>query len=689
MMVVTGNPRRHRTARMHAMRDLDMISITRPALLCGVRMAASVCLALFVAFWLQLDNAYWAGASAAAVCQPTLGASFRKGWYRMIGTVLGASAIVAVTGCFVQSRAAFLVALALWGAVCGTVATLLRNFAAYGAALASTTAIVIGCDTLGAVGGPNGQTFILAVTRASEICIGIVCAGLVLAATDFGGARRRLAAQFAALLADIQKGFACTLTTPALHPEGLRAIRRELIGRVVALDPVVDQTIGESSQIRYQSSVLTRASEGLFDSLVAWQAIANHLVLLPSGLARAQAMAAKQRVSDDLAAIGQWDAPAESGLAPSSLHRLARKAIRRLIAAPTDVPSERLLLDQIAMALAGVARALLGLTLLRSDFASSISPGRRARPYIADWLPALINGSRALVTIGAAEMLWVVTGWPTGTTCIIYSGIAVVLFGPRSDAAYGSAVNFCAGAIVASLCAATVKFAVLPQLESYVSLCAVFACYLVPIGALGSLGRYPAFFGIMPVGFIALVTPANIMVYDTVSFYNGAIALVAGTVIAALAFLLLPPLSPAVRTRRLLASTLRDLRRVATGHESCGSREWRRRIYARLAALPDSASPVERAHLSAAVTAGTELIRLRRATRTLSIGSDLQPAYREIAEGSCAGATHALARADRRLASLSLEGRRLALATRARASILALTELIDRHAAYFCAGALP
>jgi hypothetical protein len=31
----------------------------------------------------------------------------------------------------------------------------------------------------------------LAITRASEICIGIVCAGVVLATTDFGGARRR------------------------------------------------------------------------------------------------------------------------------------------------------------------------------------------------------------------------------------------------------------------------------------------------------------------------------------------------------------------------------------------------------------------------------------------------------------------------------------------------------------------
>ena len=57
-----------------------------PPLLFGVRLWASVCLALYVAFWLELDNAYWAGTSAALVCQPHLGASLRKGWYRLIGT---------------------------------------------------------------------------------------------------------------------------------------------------------------------------------------------------------------------------------------------------------------------------------------------------------------------------------------------------------------------------------------------------------------------------------------------------------------------------------------------------------------------------------------------------------------------------------------------------------------------------
>jgi uncharacterized membrane protein YccC len=86
-----------------------------PALLFGLRLWAAVCLALYIAFWLQLDNASWAGTSAAIVCQPNLGASLRKGWFRMIGTVIGAVAIVVLTAYFPQDRLGFLLGLAVWG----------------------------------------------------------------------------------------------------------------------------------------------------------------------------------------------------------------------------------------------------------------------------------------------------------------------------------------------------------------------------------------------------------------------------------------------------------------------------------------------------------------------------------------------------------------------------------------------
>src|SRR6201990_3383681 len=124
----------------------NLVRAAGPPVVFGLRLWASVCLALYVAFWLELDNAYWAGTSAALMCQPHLGASLRKGWFRMIGTVVGATAIVVLTACFPQDRAAFLVGLALWGAICALAATVLRHFAAYAAALAGYTAAIIASD---------------------------------------------------------------------------------------------------------------------------------------------------------------------------------------------------------------------------------------------------------------------------------------------------------------------------------------------------------------------------------------------------------------------------------------------------------------------------------------------------------------------------------------------------------------
>src|SRR5260370_11022226 len=121
-----------------------------PPLLFGLRLWVSVCLALYLAFWLELDNTYWAGTTAAFVCQPQLGASQRKGWFRMISTVVGAVAILVLTACFPQDRVAFLAGLALWGSGCAFVATILRNFLALAAQLAGITAAIIATSPLGA-----------------------------------------------------------------------------------------------------------------------------------------------------------------------------------------------------------------------------------------------------------------------------------------------------------------------------------------------------------------------------------------------------------------------------------------------------------------------------------------------------------------------------------------------------------
>jgi len=658
-------------------------SASIPALIFGLRLSASVCLALYIAFWLQLDGAYWAGTSAGIVCQPSLGASLRKGWFRMIGTVVGAAIIVVLTACFIQNRAAFLLALALWGAGCALVASLLRNFASYAAALAGYTAAIIASDELGATGGPGAQAFMLAVDRASAICIGIVCAGVVLALTDFGGARRRLALLLAPLSAEITGRFAGTLAASDAGSPDTQPVRRELIRRVIALDPAIDQAIGESSQLRYNSPLLQRAVDGLFGALAGWRAVANHLDR-PSHDRQSQHEVGEVLKRFPLKLQAGHKYGDSHWLAnPAGMRQICRQAVRALLSVPVRTPSLRLLIGQTAQVLLGVAEALNGLALLVADPARPRPRQGRFRLYVADWAPALVSAGRTLITLGAVELFWVLTGWPSGAAAITWAAVPVVLFGAKGDQGYSWALSFLAGCALATVFAAIISFAALPQMETFVGFSAAMAIFLVPAGALSAQRSHTALFVSMATNIVPLVAPVNAPRYDTIQFYNSALALYAGEGIAVLSFLLVPPLSPAFRTRRLLRLTLTDLRRLAGGPVPQRRDDWARRVYARLTALPDPADPLERAQLLAALSAGTEIIRLHRIVRRLGLESGLEPALKALAQGHSSLASAELMRLDQDLATKPKAGAALRLALRARGNLLALVEVLAQHALYF------
>src|SRR5262249_14458432 len=191
-----------------------------------------------------------------------------------------------------------------------------------------------------------------------------------------------------------------------------------------------------------------------------------------------------------------------------------------------------------------------------------------------------------------------------------------------------------------------------------------------------------AMFTALAVNFIPFLAPENQMTYDTQQFYNTAVAIVAGSGAAVLAFRLLPPPSPALRTRRLLALTLRDLRRLATGPVPETSEPWERSIYRRLAVLPDEAVALQRAQLLAALAMGTEIVPLRRAAPTLGVGLDVDAALAALAEGRSALALTRLERVDHNLADRAAARPETSLALRTRSTILAIREILMDHAPY-------
>jgi uncharacterized membrane protein YccC len=172
-----------------------------------------------------------------------------------------------------------------------------------------------------------------------------------------------------------------------------------------------------------------------------------------------------------------------------------------------------------------------------------------------------------------------------------------------------------------------------------------------------------------------------------VQFYNAALAIVLGCGAAALSFRLLPPLSPAKRSERLLALTLRDLHSLATATVQRPRDDWENRMYSRLAVLPDQAEPVQRARLLTALSVGTEIIHLRRIAPQLGLAPELDSALEAFAQGNSIAATARLTALDQRLAVLRQEEPQTSLVQRERGRVLAICDALVRHRPYFDPGA--
>jgi uncharacterized membrane protein YccC len=343
--------------------------------------------------------------------------------------------------------------------------------------------------------------------------------------------------------------------------------------------------------------------------------------------------------------------------------------------------------DQAVEVLAGVSHALIVLSLLVDDPARPPLLRGGIRLRVPDLLPPCINAIRAFVTIGVVELIWIVTAWPNGAGAIAFATIGVIFFAARAEQAYATAKNYLIGIIVTAALAAIINFAVLPGLTGFTELSIALGLVLVPAGALLILTWPTAMFLAIAFLFLPLVAPANQMSYDPQQFYNAASAIVVGVGIGVVSFRLLPPLSPPMRTRRLLTLTLRELRRLATGPIPRTTDDWQGRIYGRLTVLPDQAEPLQRAQLLAALSVGTEITRLRRVAPLLDQPRELDAALAAVSSGNSALATERLAHLAQRLTALPDTGPGTQVTLRAGANIVALSEALARHADYFNAGA--
>ncbi len=123
----------------------------------------------------NLPNPYWSVAAVYIVAHPLSGATTSKGFYRLIGTIIGGAVTILFVPHLVNSPEILTLAIGLWMGLClaislldGTPRSYLFMLAGYTVAIASFAVVSV----------PE-TTFDYAVGRVEEIAIGIICAAVV------------------------------------------------------------------------------------------------------------------------------------------------------------------------------------------------------------------------------------------------------------------------------------------------------------------------------------------------------------------------------------------------------------------------------------------------------------------------------------------------------------------------------
>src|SRR5262249_28304863 len=163
-----------------------------PARFAGLPMASwafafriwiAIVVALYAAFWLQLEAASSAAICVAILAAPTRGQVLGKASYRFLATVVSVAASIAIVGAFSQTRDLLLLAFATWVGLCVYAAALADGNRAYAAVLSGYSVALMAIDQIDA---PN-TVFDASMARGAAITVGIVAIAIVndlLAAPD-------------------------------------------------------------------------------------------------------------------------------------------------------------------------------------------------------------------------------------------------------------------------------------------------------------------------------------------------------------------------------------------------------------------------------------------------------------------------------------------------------------------------
>lgn len=607
-------------------RGLPYLDLTTPRATYVMRSILAACLALVVAYLLELHAPYAAASSVLLVINPVQGGVIGKGVWRVLGTLVGMLAAFVLMSAFGQMPWLFLFGFGVWLGVCVVGMTLLRHFRAYGATLAGYT---VGLAAYGAMQHPE-RTFDQVMGRGASVLIGVVCLALVSAVFSSRSVHSRLAI----LLDRLAAATAGVLAThhqaiqggaePGAKP--LDAGRRSLITEVYGLDDLLALGKAESADLAHRAGTVRHTMVSLFSALVGG---APPLREHSAGLAALSALQpdweeawreVAQALAQESGSAGRGPTergPTSTTRAIERLYALRARLVAVLSATSLDDASEQAALmiagDRLIEQLDDYLQAIEGIKRFHQ---ATPTPARVSVPFHRDTVAACQNGVRALLTVLMGGAFWIATGWTEGNMMLAGLAAACALLSTAPSPALG-AVEFVKGTVAAVAMAFLCTFIVLPHVSGLPLLLVTLSLFWLPGVYATTMPRYALAGVAYLVAFTTLAAADNPMRYDFALFLNGAVAWILATCFTLLGFKIVLPRNGARDVTRL-RQRIRDAALATLRNEPPDAAAWQWRQQHRIAQLGallrTQPQAMDRA-IAQALTSlhlGREILRLRR-----------------------------------------------------------------------------
>lgn len=217
----------------------------------ALRNTLAMCLALWVAFVLQLDEPYWALTSAAVVSFPTVGGVISKSIGRIFGSLLGALASLLIASCL-NDPWLFTLSIASWLGLCTYISNHYQNNVSYAFALAGYTAAIIVFGTVNIT--DTQQIFDITQARVCEVITGILCGGLMMMILPSTSDGETLLISLRRMHLRLLE-HAAMLWQPEISPQ-MRTSHEGVIGQILTMNLLRIQAFWSHYRLRRQNNIL-------------------------------------------------------------------------------------------------------------------------------------------------------------------------------------------------------------------------------------------------------------------------------------------------------------------------------------------------------------------------------------------------------------------------------------------------